>query len=327
MSERVISRRKWLAGTSLALSPLVPLASTTGLFGLTACGKTKAPSPTPSSSAKEKTKMHPTLPAIYVPHGGGPWPWVEMGSMSQGMEPLREYIQNLPLGFPERPKALLVISAHWEETVPTVQTGQKPPMLYDYYGFPKEAYELTWPAPGSPETAGRVRELLSQNKIESGEDASRGFDHGNFVVTKLMYPGADIPTLQLSLTSDLDPKRLLDIGRALAPLRNEGVLILGSGFSYHNMRGFMRSQRGDPGPIEDSKLFDDWLYETLDRPPSERETRLIEWTKAPRARECHPREEHLLPLMVCVGAAETSQAEFPYRTPILGTHTLAAHFA
>jgi aromatic ring-opening dioxygenase catalytic subunit (LigB family) len=250
-----------------------------------------------------------------------------MGRMSQGMEPLREYIQHLPIGFPQRPKALLVISAHWEEAVPTVQTGQKPPMLYDYYGFPKEAYELTWPAPGSPETAGRVRELLSQNKIQSGEDASRGFDHGNFVVTKLMYPDADIPTLQLSLTSDLDPKRLLDIGRALAPLRNEGVLILGSGFSYHNMRGFMRAQRGDPGPIEDSKLFDDWLYETLDRPPSERETRLIEWAKAPRARECHPREEHLLPLMVCVGAAENSKAEFPYRTPILGTHTLAAHFA
>jgi aromatic ring-opening dioxygenase catalytic subunit (LigB family) len=242
------------------------------------------------------------------------------------MDALREYLVHLPMTLVEKPKAVLVVSAHWEESLPTVQTNPQPPMLYDYSGFPEEAYKITWPAPGSPETAAKVRSLLEKNKIESGESGARGFDHGNFVVTKLMYPDADIPTFQLSLTSDLSPRRLFEIGRALAPLRDQGVLILGSGYSYHNMGGFMRAMRGDPTPGEDSKHFDAWLYESLGRSPSERETRLIEWEKAPRARACHPREEHLLPLLVCAGAATEAAVEIPYRDDVMGIHALAAHF-
>lgn len=271
--------------------------------------------------------VHPVFPSIYVPHGGGPWPFVNMKSMSEGTEPLREYLTGLPAHLPARPRALLVISAHWEMPVPTVQQSAHPPMLYDYSGFPKEAYELTWPAPGSPETAAEVRSLLEKSAIESGSSDTRGFDHGTFVVTKLMYPEADVPTFQLSLTSDLNPRRLFEIGRALAPLRSDGVLILGSGFSYHNMRGFFRAQAGDPAPVDDSRHFDEWLAETLLASPSERETRLIEWEKAPRARACHPREEHLLPLMVCAGAAAESSVSLPYHEPVMKTHTLAAHFA
>lgn len=268
-----------------------------------------------------------SLPTIFVPHGGGPWPFVEIPGMpASETAGLREYLTNLPTAISQTPKALLVVSAHWEEAVPTVQVHATPPMLYDYSGFPAESYSIQWPAPGSPETAQEVRSLLEGAQIKSAADTKRGFDHGTFVVTKLMYPDPKIPTFQLSLTQDLNPKRLFEIGQALAPLRDEGVLILGSGFSYHNMRGFMRSMRGDPQPAEDARIFDAWLHETLLLPPSERHTRLIEWEKAPRARECHPREEHLLPLMVCAGAAAEDVVSVPFREPVLKTQALAAHF-
>lgn len=266
------------------------------------------------------------LPTIFVPHGGGPWPFVRIPGMDGKMESLREYLVGLPSTLPAPPKALLVISAHWEEKVPTVQSAKAPPMLYDYSGFPPESYEITWPAPGHPELAQNIRTMLEEKKIESGASDQRGYDHGTFVVTKLMAPDANIPTIQLSLTRDLDPARLFEIGQALAPLRDQGVLILGSGYSYHNMRGFFAAMSGDTSHGEDSKYFDAWLAETLTAAPSERRTRLVEWEKAPRARACHPREEHLLPLMVCAGAAAEDSVSLPYHQPLLGLHTLAAHF-
>jgi aromatic ring-opening dioxygenase catalytic subunit (LigB family) len=160
----------------------------------------------------------------------------------------------------------------------------------------------------------------------SAASEQRGYDHGTFVVTKLMAPEADIPTIQLSLTRDLDPARLFQVGQALAPLRDQGVLILGSGYSYHNMRGFFASMGGDTRPTEDSKHFDAWLAETLLASPSERRTRLVEWESAPRARACHPREEHLLPLMVCAGAGAEDSVTLPFHEPLVGLHTLSAHF-
>ena len=169
---------------------------------------------------------------------------------------------------PETPKALLVISGHWEEDVPTVLASPKPPLYYDYYGFPKHTYELAWPAPGSPELAARVRALLEAAGIASKSDDKRGFDHGVFVPLKVAFPDAAIPTVQLSLEHGLDPKEHLAIGRALAPLRDEGVLIVGSGMSYHNMRGFMSSSgRGA------SERFDAWLEDVVERSPSERDRR------------------------------------------------------
>lgn len=281
---------------------------------------------------KETTApVHPSeggkrLPAIFVPHGGGPWPFVKVPGMDGKMESLREYLVNLPASLPSRPKALLVISAHWEEKVPTVQSSAAPPMLYDYSGFPPESYEITWPAPGNPELAAEVRALLEARGIPSGTSEKRGYDHGTFVVTKLMAPEADIPTIQLSLTRDLDPARLFAIGQAIAPLRDQGVLILGSGYSYHNMRGFFASMSGDPRPGEDAKHFDAWLSEALAASPSERKTRLLEWESAPRARTCHPREEHLLPLMVCAGAGAEDAVSMPFHESLVGLQTLAAHF-
>jgi aromatic ring-opening dioxygenase catalytic subunit (LigB family) len=222
---------------------------------------------------------------------------------------MASYLRALGAALPAPPRALLVISAHWEAAKPTVMTNPSPPLLFDYYGFPEAAYQLTWPAPGAPELA--TRELLSAAGIDSGEDSARGFDHGTFVPLKLTYPAADVPTLQLSLKAGLDPKEHLAIGRALAPLRDEGVFIVGSGMSYHNMRGF--GPNGRPA----SEAFDDWLGATIAASPAMRDERLTDWQAAPSARDSHPREEHLLPLMVIAGAAGDDA----------GKHTFAGSFA
>ena len=238
------------------------------------------------------------MPVVFVPHGGGPWPWVDLGLDQEGDRKLRAYFEGLGAITGTKPKALLVISAHWEQAVPTVMTAAKPPMLYDYYGFPPESYQIQWPAPGAPQVATRVQQLLRDAGIASAQDKERGFDHGTFVPMKLVYPDADIPTIQLSLKAGLDPAEHFAIGRALAPLRDEGVFIVGSGLSYHNMRGF-RDPRARPVAEE----FDAWLRAAATAPPAERLKKLAAWSSAPSARAAHPREEHLIPLMVIAGAA------------------------
>ncbi len=267
------------------------------------------------SSAREASTVKnqsPRFPVVYLPHGGGPWPFVEMRIGSQAeRDEMAAYLRGLGTLLPSQPKAVLVISAHWEAARPTVMTHPSPPLLFDYYGFPDAAYELTWPAPGAPDLARRVRDLLSAAGIDSGEDDARGFDHGTFVPLKLTYPAADVPTLQLSLKAGLDPKEHLAIGRALSPLRDEGVFIVGSGMSYHNMRGF--GPNGRPA----SEAFDKWLGNTIAAPPRTRDESLTDWEAAPSARESHPREEHLLPLMVIAGAAGED----------VGKHTFAGSFA
>ncbi|MEO0325428.1 MAG: class III extradiol ring-cleavage dioxygenase, partial [Myxococcota bacterium] len=219
------------------------------------------------------------------------------------------------------PHALLVVSAHWEEDVPTVMSAQRPPMLYDYYGFPPASYEIRWPAPGAPELAGRVRRLLEGAGIPSAEDAARGFDHGTFVPLGRVFPEADVPTVQLSLERNLDPARHLAIGRALAPLRDEGVFLIGSGMSYHNMRGFRA-----PGAEAIAERFDEWLGEVVGRAPEARDAALRLWTEAPAARDVHPREEHLLPLMVVAGAAGNDAGSVPFRGRFMGKAISAVRF-
>jgi aromatic ring-opening dioxygenase catalytic subunit (LigB family) len=265
------------------------------------------------------------MPTVFVPHGGGPWPW--MPGMTEAMAPLREYLSGLVPRRP-RPTAIVMISAHWEAPVPTVMSAAQPPMLYDYSGFPASTYEVQWPAPGDPELAARVRERLERAGMSSAADPRRGFDHGTFVVTGVALPDADVPTLQVSLIRGLDPAAHLELGRALAPLRDEGVLIVGSGMSYHNLPMFQTAMMGRGGTTmsDDSRAFHDWLIDGMAAEPSTRASRLVEWELAPKARACHPREEHLLPLMVVAGAAGDDPADVAFRSDVLGAQTCAIEF-
>lgn len=259
------------------------------------------------------------LPTYYISHGGGPWPWL-MDQMP-GWETLHASLKALPAEIGRRPKAILMVSAHWETPELTVQTHPNPPMYYDYGGFPDFTYHVQYPAPGSPALAARVRELLAGAGFPVHEDAHRGFDHGMFAPMYVSYPNADVPTIQLSLRGDLDPAAHLAIGRALAPLRDEDVLILASGFSFHNLRLF------GPAGREPSRAFDDWLAVTmLESSPAERSRRLIDWESAPAARISHQREEHLIPLMVAVGAAEDEPATRTYyETDLMGSLTSSSY--
>lgn len=242
-------------------------------------------------------KSMPTKAQItYFSHGGGPLPILS----EPGHQAMIDFMRQLP-GKLTRPQAILVISAHWEEPAATLQGAVQPPMLYDYYGFPPQAYEITYPAPGHPALAERVAAMLEESGIPARIDLQRGFDHGSFIPMKLMYPEADIPMMQLSLLSGLDPQAHLALGRALRPLLGESILVVGSGSSYHNIRAFTGT---GPDPANDA--FQDWLIETCTDPSltqADREQRLADWEQAPSARYCHPREEHLLPLHVCLGMA------------------------
>jgi aromatic ring-opening dioxygenase catalytic subunit (LigB family) len=262
-----------------------------------------------------------TLPVVYIPHGGGPWAFVDIGMPKAESDALKAYLRSVRRLPGAPPKALLVVSAHWEEARPTVMTSARPPILYDYYGFPPEAYRIPWPAPGDPALAARVRALLGATGIESAEDPDRGFDHGTFIPLKVTYPDADVPAIQLSLKAGLEPAEHLAIGRALAPLRDEGVFIVGSGMSFHNM-GALRSRSALPA----ADAFDAWLHETAALEPAERDRRLERWAEAPGARASHPREEHLMPLMVVAGAAGKDRGSVPFSGSVLGHRTSAVHF-
>ncbi|MBU4262166.1 MAG: dioxygenase [Proteobacteria bacterium] len=236
---------------------------------------------------------------VYFSHGGGPLPI--LGDASH--QAMVKFMEQLPSRL-RRPDAILVISAHWEESTATLLSGPAPPMFYDYYGFPEEAYGINYPAPGNPELAGRIASLLMKNNIPARLDPQRGFDHGLFIPLKMMYPQADIPALQLSLLRGLNPAAHIALGQALRELLQENILVIGSGFSFHNMKEFFRPGREASDPANDA--FQDWLIEVCTGPLSqaEREQLLIDWEKAPSARYCHLREEHLLPLHVCLAMAD-----------------------
>jgi aromatic ring-opening dioxygenase catalytic subunit (LigB family) len=242
-----------------------------------------------------------TMPTLFIPHGGGPCFFMDpAGGPPEPMwRPMQAYLAGLIATLPERPRAILFVSGHWEEPVATVHVGDGQPLLYDYYGFPEHTYRLHWDAPGAPDLARRAAALLGAAGMATAEEAGRGWDHGVFVPMKVMAPGADIPLAQLSLVGDLDPARHIAIGRALAPLRDEGVLIVGSGMSFHNLRAY-----GDPRVRQPAAEFDHWLVHAAEAPAAERAKLLSDWQAAPWARICHPREEHLMPLMVAAGASE-----------------------
>jgi len=254
---------------------------------------------------------------VYFSHGGGPLPILG----DPGHQAMIDFMTQLPTRL-TKPDVILVISAHWEETPATILGSQQPAMFYDYYGFPDEAYDITYPAPGSPEYATRIAGLLKNHQIPARIDPQRGFDHGLFIPLKMMYPQAKIPCLQLSLLRGLDPAAHIALGKALGDLGNENILVIGSGFSFHNLRAFQWGGSARPDP--DNDRFQNWLIEvcTGPRTQSEREQRLIEWEKAPSARYCHPREEHLLPLHVCQGMAD-KPAELIFDDQILGKRSVA----
>jgi aromatic ring-opening dioxygenase catalytic subunit (LigB family) len=244
------------------------------------------------------------LPTYFISHGGGPWPWLD-GPFRRQFDRLEASLADIASAV-GKPKAVLMISGHWEADRPTVQSGERPGMVYDYSGFPPHTYSIRYAAPGSPQLAQRVKELLEAAGIPAALDPQRGFDHGTFAPLQAMYPDADVPVVQLSLKSGYDPAEHLAIGRALAPLREEGVLIVGSGLSWHNLR-MMGAAAKEP-----SEAFDAWLHAALSAAPAERARNLEEWTSAPSARLAHPEEDHLVPLMVAVGAAEGEPATRVY---------------
>jgi len=247
------------------------------------------------------------LPTYFISHGGGPWPYMT-GEFRRNFDVLEKSLLDMRAELGSTPKAALVVSGHWEEEGLAISSGAKPRMVYDYHGFPEYLYHITYNAPGSPELAKRVRELLRARGIEAALDPTRGYDHGTFSVMKPLYPDEDIPVVQLSLDIGYDPALHIAAGRALARLREEGILIIGSGLSYHNLS----AMRGTDGH-EPSRRFDAWLQETLiNSPPEKRAKGLIEWERAPAARAAHPREDHLLPLMVVVGAAEDEPGAVTY---------------
>jgi 4,5-DOPA dioxygenase extradiol len=237
---------------------------------------------------------------VYFSHGGGPLPI--LGDSSH--KAMVDFMRQLPTRL-RKPDAIIVISAHWEESAATLLGAQNPPLFYDYYGFPEEAYEITYPAPGSPTLANRIVGILNAKGIPARIDPKRGFDHGLYIPLKLMYPQADIPSLQLSLLHGLDPTAHIALGKALRGLMPENILVIGSGFSFHNMRAFSWQGMNAPDPANDA--FQNWLVEVVcaaSMSQAEREQHLTGWQRAPSARYCHPREEHLLPLHVCLGMAD-----------------------
>ena len=254
------------------------------------------------------------LPTFYLPHGGGPCFFMENTRGPAGMwDPMAAFLRGLIATLAVKPKAVVVVSGHWEEAAFAVNTAAQPPLLFDYYGFPEHTYHLKYPAPGSPALAHKVRGLLEGAGLATSEDAERGLDHGVFVPFLLVLPDADVPIVEISLRSDLDPAVHLAAGAALAPLRDEGVLIVGTGMSYHNMRGF------GPGAAEPSKRFDTGLPAAVTAPRAPaRNGALVEWAQAPAGRDSHPREEHLLPLMVAAGAAGNDLGAKVFEDQVMG---------
>lgn len=248
------------------------------------------------------------LPTFFISHGGGPCFWMDWGP-TDPFKKLASYFNrfqsDLQKNYGRQPDAILVISAHWEEEEYTIQTNPSPSMLFDYYGFPEHTYQLKYPAKTSTKLISRTRELFKSAKVPLREDSQRGYDHGVFVPFLLMFPNADIPVVQLSLKHNLDPEDHIMMGQILEPLRSENILIIGSGLSYHNLR-----QLNDVHGF--SKPFDHWLNETMLLSSNERKHQLIDWENAPNARLAHPREDHLLPLMVVTGASFSEQATRTY---------------
>ena len=235
---------------------------------------------------------------VFISHGGGPRPLLGDPQHAGLVSFLRALPQSL-----QKPKQIVVFSAHWEGPSVGITSAAEPSLLYDYYGFPPESYEFRYPCPGAPELAAQIASGLTTRGYEVSLDDQRGLDHGVFVPLMLMYPSADIPVIQVSLSSSLNPEWHIQLGEDLGAMGLSETLFIGSGFSFHNMRAFfidgVESQAAN-------QAFEEWLAQILSgssQSPGDIREKLIHWRDAPGAAFCHPREEHLLPLHVCFGIA------------------------
>ncbi|NJM99781.1 MAG: dioxygenase [Phormidesmis sp. RL_2_1] len=243
--------------------------------------------------------------ALFISHGGGPLPLLGDPSHQEMVSCLESLAAIIP-----KPDALIVVSAHWEERTPTITSGQNPPLIYDYYGFPAESYEIQYPCVGEPSLAVEIQRMLNNSGIDAKLDPTRGFDHGVFVPLKIMYQEANIPCVQMSLVNTLDSSHHIKIGRALEGLNRQNVLVIGSGFSFHNLKAFFSPDTAESRQLNHS--FEQWLMDVCSNREYTEEKRsqmLVEWSTAQGARYCHPREEHLLPLHVCYGVAQGPSSE------------------
>lgn len=260
------------------------------------------------------------LPTLFIPHGGGPCFFMDWPGDTHMWDHMADFLRNLIKTVGARPKAILIISGHWEEAEFTVGSNPQPSLIYDYHGFPAHTYALTHPAPGAPELAARVQNLLTEAGLPAHLDTQRGWDHGVFIPLKVMNPDADIPVVQLSMKKGLDPATHIRAGAALQALRSEGVLIIGSGMSFHNMRGF------SPAFKQASQHFDDWLADMATQDETERNTLLQHWQDAPNAREVQPHPDHLLPLMVAAGAASADKGKRIFQDTVMNVVVSAIAF-
>ena len=263
--------------------------------------------------------MTERTPTYFISHGGGPWPWLP--SLRERMTELEASLKEMVASWTETPRAILMISGHWEEKGTVgIMSSANPPMLYDYFGFPPETYEIQYTAPGAPDLAQEAYDLLTSAGITAKLDPERGFDHGTFAPLQAMYPNADVPVFQISLNANYDPLEHVKIGRALKPLRDKGVVIIGSGLSFHNLA--ILNERG----AKPSQEFDAWLTETLALPKDERLDNLLKWETAPAARVAHKEEDHLVPLFVALGAAEDEGVTRVYHEPDFLGHITASSY-
>jgi len=269
---------------------------------------------------KTNSSRQDRMPAWFSPHGAGPCFFMHWDP-PHAWDKMAGFLKGLAATLPSPPKAIVVVSAHWLEPTVSVTGAKEPELIYDYHGFPAHTYELRYPAKGNPNLAQEVVETLAQSNIVAKIDPNRGLDHGVFIPMMLMFPDADIPVIQLSLNSNLDPHTQINLGRALEKLRDQGVLFIGSGMSFHNMRGYSNPLFG---PVSDE--FDAWLTKVVESNPRDRNEALANWESAPSARLCHPhhQEEHLLPLMVIAGTAPNEQGRRAFSDRVLET-TLSAY--
>mmetsp|Transcript_21932 Transcript_21932/g.47864 ORF Transcript_21932/g.47864 Transcript_21932/m.47864 type:complete len:312 (+) Transcript_21932:189-1124(+) len=245
------------------------------------------------------------MPSIFVNHGGGPMPVLDQ------QPEVKEFLENYGAKWSGNlPRAVLVVTAHWEADEVTVSSAAGHDLIYDYSGFPRESYELEYFAPGEPTVAEEVLHHLQCAGIKARSDPVRGWDHGVFIPMLCMFPEAEVPIVQMSLVAGQDAKTHWDIGAALKPLREKGVLIVGSGLSFHNFEYFFAfdNQTQQEG-LHHSSVWKKWLTDVICDPelnPQDRKQKLLNWTSAPSSHNCHPRgeAEHLMPLFVVAGAAQ-----------------------
>jgi 4,5-DOPA dioxygenase extradiol len=239
------------------------------------------------------------LPALFLSHGAPTFPLEDV--------PARHFLARLASELPERPQAILIVSAHWETDRPAVNVVRINDTIHDFYGFPPELYQIRYPAPGSPALAERVAQLLAEGGLATDADPARGLDHGAWVPLRLIFPDADIPVVQLSVQSHLEPEYHLQLGKLLAPLRAEGVLVIGSGSFTHDLSSFREYRDAIAAPEPEwVASFADWMTEKLEEGRAED---LVAYrSRAPNAARNHPTEEHLLPLFVAMGAGGQAPA-------------------